>query len=258
MSWYAFEKDKAFVTEELRQGNFDYMEVVGAVEETNFFRMLLGEGVLSALAADYPTPRRKEEVPLWLYLASELTLRLHGASGFGAYPYVLHCGGLINALGPDEVEHKLDSPSGEWRTTMRGYNNKNRYARMTPCDKDFLRKMGKDTEPLALEHWFGTSVPRQYKALDAFDQEGIFLIDGTYIFVPPDNERYENSSRLLFDESGHPIDKETFDALSKERQQRCQWRRCYRARQTHRRGSRPRRRQASHLRQGTHRWQNRQ
>jgi hypothetical protein len=229
MSWYAFEKDKAFVLEELRRGNFDYMEIIGAVEETQFFRMLLGEGVLAALAADYPTPRQKEEVPLWIYLASELTLRLHGAMGFGAYPYILHCGGLLDALGPGQVEHKLDGASGEWQTTCRGYNDKNDYARVTPCDKDYLRKMGKDTRPEALEDWFGTSVPRQYKALGAFDPEGIFLIDGTYLFVPPENDRYENSSLLHFDENGHPIDKETFDALPKERQQRCQWRRCYRA-----------------------------
>jgi hypothetical protein len=229
MSWYAFEKDKAFVLQELRLGNFDHMEIIGAVEETQFFRMLLGEGVLAALAADYPTPRRKEDAPLWLYLASELALRLHGASGFGAYPYILHCGGLLDAPGPGQVEHKLDEASGAWRTTCRGYDDKNDYARVTPCDKDYLRKMGKDTRPEALENWFGTSVPRQYKALGAFDPDGIFLIDGTYLFVPLENERYESSSVLHFDENGHPIDRETFDALPKERQQRCEWRRCYRA-----------------------------
>jgi hypothetical protein len=229
MAWYAFERDKAFVMEALQRGDFDYMEVVGAVEETRFFQTLLGEGVLSALAADYPTPRRKEEVPLWLYLASELTLRLHGAMGFGAYPYVLHCGGLLDALGPQQVQHKLDGASGESHTMVQGYNQKNHYTRITPCDKDFLRKLGKDTGPEALEHWFGTSVPRQYQALGAFDPEGLFLIDGTYIFVPLDNDRYERSSRLLFGENGHPIDQPTFDALPRERQQRCQWRRCYRA-----------------------------
>ena len=174
----AFELDKPFVTQALKQGDFDYMEVVGTVEETAFFRLLLSEGVLDQLAADYPSPRQKEEVPLWLYLASELTLRLHGAMGFGAYPYVLHCGGLVHALDPRQVEHKQDPESGECRTAFRGHNDKNHYARVTPCDPDFLRKMGKDTRPSALQDWFGTSVVRQYQALDAFDSEGIFLIDG--------------------------------------------------------------------------------
>jgi len=225
----AFELDKPFVTQALKNGDFDYMEVVGTVEETEFFRMLLGQGVLDQLAADYPSPRQKEEVPLWLYLASELTLRLHGAMGFGAYPYVLHCGGLVHALGPRQVERKQHPQSGERRTTFRGYNDKNHYTRVTPCDPDFLRKMGKDTRPQALEEWFGTSVVRQYQALGAFDPEGIFLIDGTYLFVPLDNDRYEHSSRLLFGPRGHPITRAQYDALSPQQQPHCQWRRCYRA-----------------------------
>jgi hypothetical protein len=229
VAWQAFEQDKRFVTEALRQGDFDHVEVIGAVAETDFFRMMLGEGVLARLAADYPTPRKKEEVPLWLYLASQLTLRLHGACGFGAYPYVVHCGGLLDALRPDRVEHKLDGESGQWRTAVRGFNHKNHYTRTTPCDKDFLRKLTKDTPPAALEHWFGTAVVREYQALDAFDPAGVFLIDGTYIFVPPDNDRYEGSSRLRFDEHGHPISKEAEAQLPDEQRRRCQWRRCYRA-----------------------------
>ena len=81
--WYAFQEDKRYVTEALQKGNFDYMEIIGMVEEMRFFQELLEGGSLERLASEYPTPRVKEEVPLWLYLASELTLRLHGARGFG-------------------------------------------------------------------------------------------------------------------------------------------------------------------------------
>jgi len=228
-AWWAFQHDNAFVYEALREGDFDYTEVAGAVEETRFFQMLLGEGVLQELAREYPTPRKKEEVPLWLYLSSELTLRLHGASGFGAYPYILHCGGLIHALGPDQVKSHRDKQSGEQQTLFEGYNKKNHYTRTTPCDKDFLRKLAKDTDAEALERWFGQSVVRQYQKLEAFDEQGIFLIDGTYLFVPLQNDRYEGSCRLRFDESGHPVDKEQYESMSPETQRRCQWRRCYRA-----------------------------
>jgi len=38
MSWEAFEEDKAFVVEALRRGEFDHVEVVGKVTETDFFR----------------------------------------------------------------------------------------------------------------------------------------------------------------------------------------------------------------------------
>jgi hypothetical protein len=43
MSWEAFEEDKAFVVEELRRGEFDHVEVVGKVAETDFFRRLIRE-----------------------------------------------------------------------------------------------------------------------------------------------------------------------------------------------------------------------
>ena len=229
MSWEAFEEDKAFVTEELRKGEFDHLDVVGAVAESDFFRRLLGEGVLGRLAAAYPTPRHKEEVPLWLYLASELTLRLHGAMGFGAYPYVVHCGGLLDALRPERTEAKLDPATGEWRTAVEGFNHKNEYTRTTPCDKDFLRKLARQTRPAALEHWFGTSVVREYARRGAFDPAGLFAADGTYLFVPLDNDRYEDSSVLRFDEHNHPVDKADEEKMPPERRKRLRWRRCYRA-----------------------------
>jgi len=40
------------------------------------------------LAETYPTPREKEEVPIWLYLASQISLKLHDAA-YNAFPYVL-------------------------------------------------------------------------------------------------------------------------------------------------------------------------
>jgi hypothetical protein len=229
MSWEAFEEDKPFVTEALQRGGFDYLEVVGKVAETDFFRRLLGDGVLGRLAAAYPTPRQKEEVPLWLYLASELTLRLHGAMGFGAYPYVLHCGGLLDALDPARSEARLDPASGQPRPAIEGFNHKNHYTRTTPCDHDFLRKLARDTPAAALEHWFGTAVVREYQTLGAFDPHGLFAVDGTYLFVPPDNDRYEGSSRLRFGPDGHPVSREEEAAMPPERQRQCQWRRCYRA-----------------------------
>jgi len=228
MSWQVFEEDKPQVAQALQEGRFDYMEVVAAVEERRFFRRLLEGGVLEGLAREYPSPRRKEEVPLWLYLASELTLRLHGANGFGAYPYILHCGGLVDALGPDQVERNESLGAQKERTIFRGYNHKNHYTRVTPCDADFLRKMSKDTDPEALEAWFGTSGVRAYREMGALDPEGLFFVDSTYIFVPLDNERYEGSSLLRFHEDGRPVDAEAFEALPPEQKARCAWRRCYR------------------------------
>jgi hypothetical protein len=162
MGWVAFEMDKGFVRDALRQrGEFDYMEIMGEIEETKFFQMFLREGVLQRLGKAYPSPRVKEEVPVWLYLASELTLRLHGARGFGGYPYILHCGGLMHALGPDQVKAHQAKETGDYQAVYQGFNEKNYYARITPCDKDFLRKFARDTDAEALQHWFGTSVVKE-------------------------------------------------------------------------------------------------
>ena len=104
----AFEEDHDFVLKELEAGFVDHIEVVSRVVETQFFQEFIGSGALAKLAETYPTPRQKEEVPLWIYLATQLTLRLHGASGFASLPYILHCGGLRDALEKGQVERKRD------------------------------------------------------------------------------------------------------------------------------------------------------
>lgn len=230
MGWVAFEEDKTFVRDALRQrGEFDYMEIMGEIEETKFFQLFLGEGVLQRLGKTYPSPRVKEEVPVWLYLASELTLRLHGSRGFGGYPYILHCGGLMHALGPDQVKIHQNRQTGDYQAVYEGFNEKNHYARITPCDKDFLRKFAKDTDAEALQQWFGTSVVQEYQNLGAFDDEGIFLVDGTYLYVPLENDRYEGATRLRFGESGHPVSKSEYEEMSAKQKEKTEWRRCYRA-----------------------------
>lgn len=55
-----------------------------------------------------------------------------------------------------------------------------------------------------------------------FDEEGIFLGDGSYLFVP-DNEAYENSDVLLFDDHNHPVDPQKVDGTDR----RYHWERCY-------------------------------
>jgi hypothetical protein len=226
--WNAFQEDKAFVLDHFREGFFDYVEFASPIAETQFFRWLLERGNLPALAEAYPTPRRKEEVPLWVYLSTELTLRLHGAHGFASLPYILHCGGLKDALGPQQVHWKEDGGTGERRLQFEGYNEKNTYARTTPCHHDFVRKLARDTDARALEWWFGTAVQQFYQGLGVYDPDGIFLVDGSYLFVP-DNAHYEKSTVLLFDEHNHPISKEEAHDLAPDRRKRCKFHRCYRA-----------------------------
>ena len=58
-------------------------------------------------------------------------------------------------------------------------------------------------KPELLQTWFNRDVVGIFKQHHAFDAEGIFIGDATYLFVP-DNPNYENSSLMLFDEHNHP------------------------------------------------------
>jgi len=93
-----------------------------------------------------------------------------------------------------------------------GFNNKNHYDRQTPCDQDFLHKMAKDSCADRLMRWFGDDVVRVFRKRRAFDKEGIFIGDASYLFVP-DNPKYERSVKLLFDEHNHPIGLEQYKKM---------------------------------------------
>jgi len=218
-----FERNDALVLEAFRQGEFDYLEGVGEVSEANFFRAITQRRVLEKLADTYPSPCKKHDVPLWVYIASDISLRFHGIHHFHAFPYVVRSGGMIHAFGP-EMGHKLTHPqTGDVSLRCEGFNDKNDYDRQTPCDQDYLRKMARRTDAQLLQQWFNRDVVGIFKQHHAFDAEGIFIGDATYLFVP-DNDHYEGSSVLLFDSHNHPVESKD---LSPEQRARCTLRRCY-------------------------------
>ena len=218
-----FERNDRLVTEAFQRGEFDYLESVGEVCETDFFRAITEKKVLEKLAATYPTPNKKHDVPLWVYIASDISMRFHGIHSYNAFPYVVRSGGMINAFGPT-MGHKAVHPETKDVTLCcSGFNKKNEYDRQTPCDPDHLRKTAKRTDETLLMDWFNRDVVGLFKQHHAFDPEGIFIGDATYLFVP-DNENYEGSSRMFFDEHNHPVNSRN---LSKTELARCTWRRCY-------------------------------
>jgi Transposase DDE domain len=223
MDLLAFEHDRCFVLEALRRGEIDYLEHVGEAMEGDFFRQLIDRQVLQRLADSYPTPRKKEEVPVWLYLAGEISLKLHGAQSHHAFPRILRAGGLIDALGPQLGGCKTTHPeTGDVTLSCPGFNCKNAYDRQTPCDQDFLRKFARDTQEQRLHAWFNREVPRCLRSLKLLDPEGLLLGDASYLFVP-NNPRYEGSDLLWFDEHNHPVDSQQIDRSDP----RYQLRRCY-------------------------------
>jgi hypothetical protein len=223
MDLISFQHDRCFVLEALRQGELDHLEHVSEAAEADLFRHLIRRQIIQRLAETYPTPRKKEEVPVWIYLSSELSLKLHGAQSYHAFPRILRSGGLIEALGPEMGGRKTRHPeTGDVTLACPGFNDKNDYDRQTPCDQDFLRKFAHDTNTDRLHAWFNREVPRALRSLGLFDSEGLFIGDASYLFVP-DNEHYEQSDLLWFDEHNHPVNPEQVDLSDKRYQQH----RCY-------------------------------
>jgi hypothetical protein len=226
MDLVIFEDNKPFVLEALQNGDFDYMEAASELFEADFFRFIKARSLLDELSQSYPTPRKKEDVPFWFYVASNLSMRLHGVHAFDAFPMVVRAGGMLQAFGPKAGRKVVHPETGDTTILCEGFNQKNHYDRESPCDPDFLRKMAKDTDAQALMRWFGGDGVRVFRHHRAFDREGIFIGDASYLFVP-DNPRYEGSVKLLFDEHDHPISQEQYRKMSEDQKCRCQWRRCY-------------------------------
>jgi hypothetical protein len=223
MDLISFQYDRSFVLDALRHGDLDYLEHASEAAEADLFRHLIRRQVIQRLAETYPTPRKKEEVPVWIYLSSELSLKLHGAQSYHAFPRILRSGGLIEALGPELGGRKTTHPqTGDVTLACPGFNDKNDYDRQTPCDQDFLRKFAHDTQTDLLHAWFNREVPRALRSLGLFDPEGLFIGDASYLFVP-DNHHYEQSDLLWFDEHNHPVNPEEVDRSDKRYQQH----RCY-------------------------------
>jgi len=63
--------------------------------------------------------------------------------------------------------------------------------------------------------WFGGDGVRVFQRRRAFEREGVFIGDASYLFVP-DNPRYEGSVKLLFDEHDHPISEEQYRKLKQQ------------------------------------------
>ena len=222
------ENNKLHVINEFREGRFDYIELASDVAETKFFQYLFDRGIVDKLVRHYPSPRRRHHVPLWMYVSSQLSLRLHGSHSYHSYPFIIRSGGLIDALGPEVARREVDPDTGDMSISCAGFNGRNLRPRATPCDQDYLRKLAKQTDTQRLEQWYNHHVAQLYGELGAYDEEGIFIGDGSYLFVP-DNKKYEGSMRLLFDEHNHPVSQEEEQKMTKAQRDRCRWRRCYRA-----------------------------
>jgi len=211
------------VLEAFRRGEFDQIEIIGYADEKQFFELCFREKILEALAQKMPTARKKEEVPRLFQLAANLSLKLHLENAYSAFERVVRCEGLLSALDPTIASKHLDKESQQWVIECRGFNDKNHYDRTTPCDHDTLRKAVKDVTAQRWMDWFNGAVQEVFQSYGFFDPGGIFIGDGSFLFVP-DNPAYEGSVVMWFDEHNHPV---KYEELRPEERKKAHRERCY-------------------------------
>ena len=122
MDLVIFEKNKPLILQALGNGDFDYIESASEVYEADFFRFIKAKAILDKLAGTYPTPRKKEDVPLWFYISSNLSMRLHGVHSFNAFPMVVRSGGMLNAFGPKAGRKVVHPDNGDVTIACEGFN----------------------------------------------------------------------------------------------------------------------------------------
>lgn len=211
------------VLEAFRNGEFDQIEIIGEADEKEFFELCFKEKMLDALSAQMPTARKKLEVPLWFQLAANLSLKLHLENSYSAFDQVVQCGGLLSAMPTEEAFKRLNPQTQEIWRQCRGFNQKNHYERQTPCDDDTLRKAVKDVPASDWQQWFNGPVQQVFQSHGFFDPAGIFIGDGSHLFVP-DNEAYEGSVVMWFDEHNRPVE---YEKLTVQERKKAHRERCY-------------------------------
>jgi hypothetical protein len=86
-----------------------------------------------------------------------------------------------------------------------------------------LRKFVQDVPAAQWQRWFNGPVQAVFQRYGFFDPAGVFIGDGSYLFVP-DNPAYAGSVVLWFDEHNHPVQYEKLSAAERKKAHR---ERCY-------------------------------
>src|SRR3990167_8638070 len=93
-----YEENRVKVLNDLKDGRIDYIDLADWTFQDRFFAFLLGVRFFEICGASYPTPRKKEEVPLWFLLACKVQMKLHTTSSFEQLPGLLRSGAVLSRV----------------------------------------------------------------------------------------------------------------------------------------------------------------
>lgn len=207
-----FQENKSKVLEEFKQGLITYIDLSSWTFADRFMAFLLSTNFFTHAVRTYPSPRVKEDVPLWILICCALQMKLHTTSSFSRLPGILGSGAILSRLGYNVAEH----PGG-------GFNMKNRHDRRSPLDQDGVRKFYKDSDYHKQRRWYNRDLPSFFRSHRGFDKRGVFVLDQTHLVVP-DNPHYEDVAKMPVDEHGQRID---MSGMNEDQKKALRYRPCY-------------------------------
>jgi len=206
------QENKAVVEAELNEGAVTYIDLSSWTFADRFMAFLMSIDFFAHAIRTYPSPRVKEEVPLWMLISCALQMKLHTTSSFSRLPGILGSGAVLSRL-----RYNIGEVEGG------GFNHKNRHEREAPVDQDCVRKFYRDTDHLKVRRWHNRDLPPFLRRHRGFDKRGIFVLDQTHLVVP-ENPNYQDVARMPVDEHGQRID---LSAMSEEQRKAVRYRPCY-------------------------------
>ncbi len=207
-----FQENKVEVRKRLKDGRIDYLDLTSWSFQDRLFGFLIEERFFEWCGSSYPTPRERENIPVWFLLGCAIQMKLHRTAAFQRLEYILRSGSILT-----RVKFNVGLKGG-------GFNEKHKKGREIPIDQDTARKFFTDTESSGVEHWYNTDVQKWLRRHRGYsDKEGIFILDPTLILLP-DNPNYREAALLPLDKEGRYVD---VKKLSLEEQKRFKYTRAY-------------------------------
>jgi hypothetical protein len=189
-----FKENKVEVRRRLKDGRIDYLDLTSWSFQDRLFGFLIEERFFEWCGSSFPTPRERENIPVWFLLGCALQMKLHRTAAFQRLHYILRSGSILT-----RVKFNVGLTGG-------GFNSKNKKERESPIDPDTARKFFTDTEASKVEQWYNTDVQRWLRRHRGYsDKEGIFILDPTLILLP-DNPNYQGAALLALDKEGKYVD----------------------------------------------------
>jgi hypothetical protein len=200
-----FQENKVEVRKRLKDGRIDYLDLTSWSFQDRLFGFLIGERFFEWCGSSYPTPRERENIPVWFLLACALQMKLHRSAAFQKLEYILRSGSILTRVG-----FNVGLKGG-------GFNEKNKKPRQIAIDPDTARKFFTDTKASEMEAWYNTDVQKWLRRHRGYsDKEGIFILDPTLICLP-DNPHYQESALLPLDQEGRYVDVKKLSPAERKR-----------------------------------------